>query len=69
MFSEHKADCLICQEPAERRFSANFRIARPLVILQEQPHGQPVEVGRYADSADSADRNPDIPPDYPNLTV
>lgn len=69
MFSIHKANCLVCQEPAERRFSPpNVRNVLPLIVLQEQPHGaKPIEVGRMADSSYSEQRNMDMPPDYPNL--
>ena len=69
MFSDKVADCPICGQPAEHRISLPVvRIAIPLITLQELPHNQGYkEIDRKPDSTDSADRNYDIPPDYPNL--
>lgn len=69
MFSDKVADCPVCGKPAEFRISLpRIRIAVPLTIYQELPRGQGyVEIDKKADSSDSADRNYDIPPDYPNL--
>ena len=69
MSSDKVANCPICGQPAERRISLpSVRIAVPLTLYQELPHGQGyAEINKKADSADSADRNYDIPPDYPNL--
>jgi len=71
MFSEKVADCPKCGQPAERRISLpRIRIAVPLTVLQELPHSEGYQViDKKPDSADSADRNYDIPPDYPNLIV
>ena len=35
MFGKHEADCLVCQEPAERKFSCVFRMADPVTVLQD----------------------------------
>ena len=69
MFSERVADCPVCGKPAEFRISMpRIRIAVPLTLYQELPHGKGyIEINKKADSSDSADRNLDIPPDYPNL--
>jgi len=71
MFSDRVANCPKCGQPAEFRISLpRIRIAVPLILLQELPYGQGyAEINKKADSADSADRNYDIPPDYPNLIV
>ena len=69
MFSLHTCACPQCGEDTRRVFTMpNVRMAIPLIFLQERPHGQkPIEIGRIPDSYSSDDRNPDIPPDYPNL--
>lgn len=69
MAGERKANCLECGKLAEPRISAcNFRFAQPLTVYQELPHGQGYEVvEKNPDYWDSAYRNYDIPPDYPNL--
>ena len=69
MFSEHTSMCPECGAEARRVFSMpNVRVAIPITVLQELPHNQGYEVmDRKEDSSDSADRNYDIPPDYPNL--
>lgn len=71
MFSAKVANCPKCRQPAEFRISlSSFRIAVPLIVYQELPHGQGYQVlDKKPDSSDSADRNYDIPPDYPNLIV
>ncbi len=51
MFSKHEANCSVCGEPAERRFSCSIRFAEPLTIYQELPAGKGYqEVGWKADS-------------------
>ena len=71
MFADKVADCPDCGQLAEFRISLpSVRIAVPLIMLQELPHGEGYkEINRKADSSDSADRNYDIPPDYPNLII
>ena len=71
MSDQHTAVCPECGGDTVMLFSPfKFRIAVPLTVYQAQPHGEePTKVDWVADSSDSADRNPDIPPDYPNLIV
>lgn len=71
MFSEHVSVCPECGAEARRIFSMpNVRIAIPITLVQELPHGQGYAViDRKEDSSDSADRDPELPPDYPNLEV
>ena len=52
MLSEHKANCLVCGESAERRVSvSHIRFAEPITLLQDLGGGKGYQVlGWKADS-------------------
>jgi len=61
---DHTAVCPVCGVKAVRKFSAvNTRRVVPLYLLDAAGN----VLNKRADSSSSDDRNPNIPPDYPNL--
>ena len=62
--NRHKAACTRCGITATLRASlSSFKMAIPLYLIS----GKGEVLNKRANSSSSDERNPDIPPDYPNL--